>query len=71
MTARLPEGDRSKLSASLAIATIAWIVAQVLKMLLHFAAEWCSACKRMAVETFGDPRVKTQAGRFVAVLAGE
>lgn len=36
-------------------------------MLLHFAAEWCSACKRMARETFGDPRVKTQAGRFVAV----
>lgn len=29
--------------------------------------QWRSACKRMARETFGDPRVKTQAGRFVAV----
>ncbi len=36
-------------------------------MLLSFASEWCSACKRLAQETFGDPRVKTQAGRFVAV----
>lgn len=36
-------------------------------MMLSFAAEWCSACKRLAQETFGDPRVKTQAGRFVAV----
>jgi thiol:disulfide interchange protein DsbD len=36
-------------------------------MLVHFAAEWCSVCRRMAQETFGDPRVKKQAGRFVAV----
>lgn len=36
-------------------------------MLVHFAAEWCSACKRMATETFGDPRFQSQAGRFVAV----
>jgi thiol-disulfide isomerase/thioredoxin len=36
-------------------------------MLVQFAADWCAACNRMAKETFGDPRVKTQAGRFVAV----
>lgn len=36
-------------------------------MLVHFAAEWCSDCKRMAKETFGDPRFQSHAGRFVAV----
>lgn len=36
-------------------------------LLVHFAAEWCSACKRMAQETFGDPGFQSKAGRFVAV----
>ncbi len=36
-------------------------------VLVHFATEWCADCKRMVSETFGDPRVKDQAGRFVAV----
>ena len=36
-------------------------------VLVHFATEWCADCKRMVSETFGDPRVKTEAGRFVAV----
>jgi len=36
-------------------------------MLVSFGTEWCAACKRLVKETFGDPRVKTQAGRFVAV----
>lgn len=36
-------------------------------MLVYFDAYWCADCKRMVSETFGDPRVQTQAGRFVAV----
>lgn len=36
-------------------------------VLVSFATDWCADCTRMATETFGDPRVKTQAGRFVAV----
>lgn len=36
-------------------------------VLVHFETEWCADCRRMVSETFGDPRVKTQAGRFVAV----
>lgn len=36
-------------------------------MLVQFDAPWCAACTRMKKETFGDPRVKTAAGRFVAV----
>lgn len=36
-------------------------------MLVSFATEWCAACKRLVKETFADPRVKRQAGRFVAV----
>lgn len=36
-------------------------------VLVHFATEWCADCKRMVSETFGDPRVKSLAGRFVAV----
>jgi thiol-disulfide isomerase/thioredoxin len=36
-------------------------------MLVSFATEWCGACKRLVKETFADPRVKSEAGRFVAV----
>lgn len=36
-------------------------------MLVSFATEWCGVCKRIAKETFGDPRVKARAGRFIAV----
>jgi thiol-disulfide isomerase/thioredoxin len=36
-------------------------------VLVHFETEWCADCRRMVSETFGDPRVKTRAGRFVAV----
>lgn len=36
-------------------------------VLVHFDSQWCADCKRMKQETFGDPRVKEHAGRFVAV----
>lgn len=36
-------------------------------VLVHFDSQWCADCKRMKQETFGDPRVQAQAGRFVAV----
>jgi len=36
-------------------------------VLMHFEVNWCADCKRMKQETLGDPRVKAQAGRFVAV----
>ena len=36
-------------------------------VLVHFDSQWCADCKRMKQETFDDPRVKAQAGRFVAV----
>lgn len=36
-------------------------------VLVRFDSPWCADCKRMEQETFGDPRVKALAGRFVAV----
>lgn len=35
-------------------------------VLALFSTEWCADCKRLSAETFGDPRVTTEAGRFVA-----
>lgn len=42
-------------------------IAERRPVLVHFQTEWCADCKRMVSETFGDPRVKSLAGRFVAV----
>ena len=36
-------------------------------LIVDFTADWCGACKEMAKETFGDPRVLQAAGHFVAV----
>jgi thiol:disulfide interchange protein DsbD len=36
-------------------------------MIVDFGAEWCAACKELAVHTFADEKVRSEAGRFVAV----
>lgn len=36
-------------------------------LMVDFTAEWCGACKKLAKETFSDPRVMSKAGNFVAV----
>ncbi|MFO0586803.1 MAG: thioredoxin family protein [Polyangiaceae bacterium] len=48
-------------------AAVAQSKAERRPMIVHVAAEWCAACKRMATETFRDPQVQAQAGRFVAL----
>jgi thiol:disulfide interchange protein DsbD len=34
-------------------------------MIVDFTADWCSACKRLARDTFTDPAVRTEIDRFV------
>jgi len=36
-------------------------------MIVDFGAEWCAACKELALHTFADDKVREEAGRFVAV----
>jgi thiol:disulfide interchange protein DsbD len=36
-------------------------------LLMDFTASWCAACKEIEKLTFSDPRVKEEAGRFLAV----
>ena len=36
-------------------------------MLVDFTAEWCGACNELSRITFADPKVMTEASRFVAV----
>ncbi len=36
-------------------------------LLVDFTANWCGACKELDRLTFSEPRVKAEAGRFVAV----
>lgn len=36
-------------------------------VLVHFDSPYCADCKRLKQDTLGDPRVKEQVGRFVAV----
>ena len=36
-------------------------------LLVDFTATWCGACKELDKLTFSEPRVATEAGRFVAV----
>jgi thiol:disulfide interchange protein DsbD len=36
-------------------------------MLIDFTAEWCAACNELSRITFADPKVMTEASRFVAV----
>jgi thiol:disulfide interchange protein DsbD len=36
-------------------------------MIVDFGAEWCAACKELALHTFADDKVREAASRFVAV----
>jgi thiol:disulfide interchange protein DsbD len=36
-------------------------------MLVDFTADWCGACNELSRITFADPKVMTEASRFVAV----
>jgi thiol:disulfide interchange protein DsbD len=36
-------------------------------LIVDFGAEWCGACKELTAHTFSDDRVRSEAGRFIAV----
>jgi thiol:disulfide interchange protein DsbD len=36
-------------------------------LIVDFGAEWCGACKELTSHTFADEKVRSEAGRFVAV----
>jgi thiol:disulfide interchange protein DsbD len=36
-------------------------------LIVDFGAEWCGACKELTSHTFSDEKVRSEAGRFVAV----
>ncbi len=36
-------------------------------VIVDFGAEWCGACKELTTQTFADDKVRSEAGRFVAV----
>jgi thiol:disulfide interchange protein DsbD len=46
---------------------VAMAKAESRPLMVDFTADWCGACKKMAKETFSDPRVMEKAGHFVAV----
>lgn len=48
-------------------AAVAQSKAERRPMLVQVDASWCAACNRMLTETFRDPQVQAQAGRFVAL----
>jgi thiol:disulfide interchange protein DsbD len=39
------------------------------KILLDFAADWCTSCKELEKVTFADPRVREKMGQFVLIRA--
>jgi len=39
------------------------------KILLDFAADWCTACKELAEVTFTDPKVKAKMSEFILIRA--
>ncbi len=41
--------------------------AQHRPVIVDFGAEWCGACKELTTHTFADDKVRSEAGRFVAV----
>lgn len=69
--------DPAQVAATRPVGPLTWIAsepaavaqskAERRPLLINFGTEWCAACKRMAQETFRDPRVQKQAGRFVAL----
>jgi len=57
--------------------SIAWVngyeagqakaIAEKRPVMMDFGAEWCKACKKLEARAFADPRVRTEAQRFVAI----
>lgn len=61
----MPKGELEWLESETEAAHLAQ--AEKKPMIVDFGAEWCAACKELAVHTFADGNVREEARRFVAV----
>lgn len=62
---QIPKGELRWFESEVEAKTLA--SAEKKPMIVDFGAEWCAACKELAVHTFADEKVRDEAGRFVAV----
>jgi len=62
---QIPKGELKWIESETEAKTLA--SAEKRPMIVDFGAEWCAACKELAVHTFADEKVRGEAGRFVAV----